>query len=93
MKLVKTGKFAGLAFDGPKKCYVCQWSIAKCENFNCRNQPDVCTNNHFKAHKVPQQECKFGCEQFVVTDPNGLIQLWRRGCAPRKLHLVQAFSI
>ena len=68
----------------PRRCYACSWSIAQCADFNCYNNPDICTNNHFRAHKVQQEDCPSGCEQYVVTDPNGLIQMWKRGCAPRK---------
>ncbi|KAH9407201.1 hypothetical protein TYRP_012750 [Tyrophagus putrescentiae] len=69
----------------PRRCYACSWSIAQCADFNCYNNPDICTNNHFRAHKVQQEDCPSGCEQYVVTDPNGLIQMWKRGCAPPSL--------
>ncbi|XP_046911334.2 uncharacterized protein LOC124492469 [Dermatophagoides farinae] len=63
------------------RCYSCQWNIAHCSDFNCYNNPDICTTNNFAPHMVQQADCPGGCEQFVITDPNGLTQQWKRGCA------------
>ena len=59
-------------YHAPRRCYACSWSIAECHNFNCHNNPDICTNVNFKPHLVQQAECAGGCEQIVVTDPNGI---------------------
>ncbi|OTF77972.1 hypothetical protein BLA29_002510 [Euroglyphus maynei] len=63
------------------RCYSCQWNIAHCSDFNCYNNPDICTTNNFAPNLVQQADCPGGCEQFVITDPNGLTQQWKRGCA------------
>lgn len=55
----------------PYRCFACEWSIAKCSDFNCYNNPDRCTNVAFDLHRVQQAECMTGCEEYVVTDPNG----------------------
>lgn len=49
------------------RCYVCSWSAAYCQDFNCYNNPDVCTNNNFSPTIVRSIECPSGCESFVVT--------------------------
>ncbi|CAG2166588.1 unnamed protein product [Oppiella nova] len=67
---------------GSTRCYICSWSIMQCSDFNCYNNPDICTNNNFSPSLVQQADCPSGCEQFVITDPNGIVQQWRRNCAP-----------
>ena len=49
------------------RCYVCSWSATLCQDFNCYNNPDVCTNNNFSPTIVRSVECPSGCESFVVT--------------------------
>jgi len=56
---------------GSTRCYICSWTIAQCTDFNCYNNPDICTNNNFSPSLVQQADCPAGCEQFVITDPNG----------------------
>lgn len=85
------------------RCYVCAWTAALCQDFNCYNNPDICTNVNFSPSIVRSVECPAGCETFVMTgnvclasptlclewslcllsshtDPNGLVQQWRRNC-------------
>lgn len=53
------------------KCYICAWSATQCQDYNCYNNPDVCSNNNFSPAVVQPTECPAGCENFVITDPNG----------------------
>lgn len=67
--------------DGTR-CFICSWSIQGCLDFNCYNNPDTCSNSRFSPALVQETECPNGCEQFLITDPNGVVQQWRRNCAP-----------
>ncbi|XP_054169340.1 uncharacterized protein LOC128966516 [Oppia nitens] len=73
---------------GSHRCYICSWSIVQCSDFNCYNNPDICTNNNFSPSLVQQADCPAGCEQFVITDPNGIVQQWRRNCAPGNIPVI-----
>lgn len=55
------------------KCYACAWTATHCQDFNCYNNPDVCSNNNFSPQTTRPVECSDGCETFVVTDPNGKV--------------------
>ncbi|XP_015788339.1 uncharacterized protein LOC107365360 [Tetranychus urticae] len=62
------------------KCFTCDFTINRCTDLNCYNSPDSCSPRFFTAAVVPYRECPAGCELFSMTDANGLVLQWSRGC-------------
>uniref|UniRef100_T1KIZ0 Protein sleepless n=1 Tax=Tetranychus urticae TaxID=32264 RepID=T1KIZ0_TETUR len=62
------------------KCFTCYFTINRCTDLNCYNSPDNCSPKFFTAAVVPFKECPAGCEMFSISDSNGIVLEWRRGC-------------
>ncbi|XP_053207148.1 uncharacterized protein LOC128391312 [Panonychus citri] len=66
------------------RCYQCEYR--RCPTLsNCREVRDICTINNFQRWDVRQIECPGPCETHLVTDPNGKVIKWHRGCSTQPM--------
>ncbi|RWS12274.1 hypothetical protein B4U79_05321, partial [Dinothrombium tinctorium] len=69
-----------LPFSSACRCYVCFWSSFGCQDLNCYGNVDLCSSKQFSPTNVQSVSCPGACENVLVTDPNGLVIMARRGC-------------